>query len=79
MSPIDLALANILSPMVLFFALGLAAALARSDLTVPEQVAKFLALYLMMSIGFKGGVEVAKTGLTARMVWVMVALLLYVQ
>ncbi|MEI8145486.1 MAG: sodium-dependent bicarbonate transport family permease [Alphaproteobacteria bacterium] len=59
--------------MVLFFALGLAAALARSDLTVPEQVAKFLALYLMMSIGFKGGVEVAKTGLTARMVWVMVA------
>lgn len=73
MSAIDLALANILSPMVLFFALGLAAALARSDLSVPEQVAKFLALYLMLSIGFKGGVEMAKTGLDPRMALTLLA------
>jgi hypothetical protein len=72
-SVFDLAYANLVSPMVLFFALGLLAALAKSDLVVPEAVAKTLALYLMMSIGFKGGVEVAKTGLTAKMALVLVA------
>lgn len=64
---IDLALGNLLSPVVLFFALGLGAALARSDLSVPEAVAKGIALYLMMAIGLKGGVEVAKQGLTAQL------------
>ena len=53
--------------MVLFFALGVAAALVRSDLSVPEAAAKFLALYLMLAIGFKGGTEVAKSGLDASM------------
>lgn len=73
MTVIDLALSNILSPVVLFFALGLAAALARSDLSVPEAVAKGLALYLMMAIGLKGGVEVAKQGLTATLVLTILA------
>lgn len=73
MNFLELATQNLVSPMVLFFALGLAAALARSDLTIPEAVAKTLALYLMMSIGFKGGVEVAKSGITALMMWVMLA------
>jgi len=62
---IDLALTNLLSPMVLFFALGFAAAMARSDLSVPEAFAKGLALYLLLSIGFKGGVEIHKSGLHA--------------
>ena len=53
---IDLALTNLLSPMVLFFVLGFVAAMARSDLSVPEAFAKGLALYLLLSIGFKGGV-----------------------
>jgi hypothetical protein len=73
MSAIDLALNNLLSPMVLFFGLGLMAALSRSDLTVPEAIAKFLALYLMLAIGFKGGVAVAKSGLDGRMLLVMLA------
>jgi uncharacterized protein len=73
MSAVDLALANLLSPMVLFFALGLGAALARSDLSVPESVAKFLALYLMMAIGFKGGAAVAKSGVDLRLLGVMAA------
>lgn len=60
----ELAIQNLLSPMVLFFVLGLVAAFARSDLSVPESVAKLLALYLLMVIGFKGGVEVAHNGLT---------------
>jgi len=59
---IEAALANLLSPMVLFFALGAGAALLRSDLDVPEAIDKGLALYLMLGIGFKGGVAVAGHG-----------------
>ncbi len=73
MSAVDLALANLLSPMVLFFALGLSAALARSDLSIPESIAKFLAIYLMMAIGFKGGAAVAKSGVDLRLIGVMLA------
>lgn len=63
----DLAAQNLLSPMVLFFVLGLVAALARSDLTFPEAVAKAIAVYLMMAIGFKGGVAVAEVGIDMRL------------
>jgi hypothetical protein len=73
LSFLDLASQNLLSPMVLFFGLGLCAALARSDLSIPESVAKFLALYLMMSIGFKGGVAVATSGLDGRLASAMLA------
>ena len=54
------AVANLLSPMVLCFALGFLAASLRSDLAVPEAVAKGLSLYLMFAIGFKGGVELSR-------------------
>lgn len=64
MDGLSLAAANLLSPPILFFALGLAAALARSDLSVPEAIAKALSLYLVMAIGFKGGVEMAAGGLS---------------
>lgn len=64
---LNVALANLASPMVLFFALGFLAALARSELSVPEAVGKGLALYLMLAIGFKGGVSVAEAGLSAQL------------
>eukprot|EP01037_Dinobryon_pediforme_P035340 gene35340-41684_t len=57
MGPFDLALQNLTSPMVLFFALGLVAAFVRSDLAIPEAVTRLLSLYLLMSIGFRGGAE----------------------
>lgn len=60
-----LALANLTSPAVLFFALGLFAGFARSDLAIPEQVAKGLSIYLLLSIGFKGGVAARANGLDA--------------
>lgn len=65
MDGLDLAAANLISPPILFFALGLGAALVRSDLSVPEAIAKALSLYLVMAIGFKGGVQMAESGLTA--------------
>ena len=50
-----LAAGNLLSPMILCFALGAIAALLRSDLEIPEGAARALAIYLMFAIGFKGG------------------------
>lgn len=54
-------------PVVLFFLLGAFAALVRSDLAVPEAVAKAISLYLMMAIGLRGGGEVAESGASAAM------------
>jgi len=59
MDVFTLAQANLISPPILFFVLGLFAALARSDLSIPEAIAKALSLYLVMAIGFKGGAEMA--------------------
>lgn len=53
---------NLLSPMVLCFALGLGAALLRAHLSIPEAAAKLLSIYLLFAIGFKGGAEVARHG-----------------
>ena len=64
MSILDLAAANILSPMVLSFILGFGASLARSDLSIPEAAAKALSLYLLFAIGFKGGVSVSESGIS---------------
>ena len=58
---------NLLSPVILFFVLGLAAALAKSDLTFPEAIAKGMSLYLLFAIGFKGGASVAEHGADLRL------------
>lgn len=63
-----MALDNLLSPPILFFIMGVAAGLLRSDLAIPESVAKLLSLYLMWAIGIKGGVRLAETGLTGEAV-----------
>lgn len=52
---------NLISPAILFFALGIFAGFLKSDLDVPEQISHYLAIYLMMAIGFKGGVAIAQT------------------
>jgi uncharacterized protein len=49
-----------LDPVVLFFVLGVAAKLARSDLRLPEALYEALAIYLLLAIGLKGGVELAR-------------------
>lgn len=61
-SLLGLAAGTLGSPVVLFFILGFAAALARVDLSLPQPIAKTVALYLMLAIGFKGGVGIAENG-----------------
>ncbi|MEM9814035.1 MAG: sodium-dependent bicarbonate transport family permease [Pseudomonadota bacterium] len=68
-----LAAANLLSPAVLAFALGFGAAMARSDLSVPEAAAKAMSLYLLFAIGFKGGVGVAEAGAGGQLVAALLA------
>lgn len=68
-----LAAENLISPIILFFALGFAAAFARSDLSVPEAVAKGMSLYLLLAIGFKGGASVAAHGVDATLILSLLA------
>lgn len=73
---LQLGLMNLVSPMVLSFALGFAAAVARSDLDIPEAVGRALAIYLMFAIGFKGGAALAANGAGGGVVAAMLAALL---
>jgi hypothetical protein len=51
---------NLLSPAVLFFALGLIAAFFKSDLKFPSALSDTLSIYLLIAIGLKGGMELGK-------------------
>ncbi|MDG1116287.1 MAG: sodium-dependent bicarbonate transport family permease [Flavimaricola sp.] len=70
---LSLAADNLLSPIILSFVLGLAAALGRSDLMVPEAAAKAMSIYLLFAIGFKGGASVADHGLDAKLALAILA------
>ena len=63
---LGVALSTFTSPVILFFILGFVAALARSELAIPEAIAKAMSLYLMAAIGLKGGVAVATSGVDAQ-------------
>ena len=76
MSILDAIQANLLSPAVLFFALGLIAALTKSDLKFPEPLYVGLTIYLLVAIGFKGGVAVAEAGLAKVWLPALAAMLL---
>lgn len=64
---------NILSPPILFFALGIAATLARSDLRIPHPIPRLFALYLLWAIGLKGGVKLRESGLDADILLALAA------
>lgn len=57
--------ANLLTPPILFFGLGMAATLLRSDLEIPQPMTRAMSLYLLFSIGMHGGVELSEAGFDA--------------
>jgi uncharacterized protein len=69
----SLIVSNILNPAILFFFLGMGAVFVKSDLEIPVPIPKFLSLYLLFSIGFKGGVELIKSGITQEVVLTLAA------
>ena len=62
---------NIFSPAVLFFLLGALAVFLKINLEIPQPVSKLLSLYLLISIGFKGGVELIVSGLSGSVLKIL--------
>lgn len=76
MTALELFQANLLSPAVLCFTLGVFAVMVRSDMRVPEQIFSALSMYLMFSIGLRGGAELAHASLAMSLGPIMAALAL---
>jgi uncharacterized protein len=62
----SLILQNLVSAPVLFFFLGVLAVIVGSDLEIPSPLPKLFSLYLLLAIGFKGGLELAHSGLGSQ-------------
>ncbi len=69
----SLILFNILNPPVLFFFLGMLAVFFKSDLEIPQPLPKLFSLYLLMAIGFKGGYELAESGINNQIALTLIA------
>lgn len=70
---VGLIASNVLSPPVLFFFLGMLAVFLKSDLEIPQPLPKLFSLYLLFAIGFKGGSELAKSGVSQEVVLTLLA------
>ena len=60
---------NLTNPALLFFFLGVLAVQVKSDLEIPPNSSKFISLYLMFSIGFKGGLELSHSTFDMEILW----------
>ena len=60
---------NLTNPALLFFFFGILAVRLKSDLEIPPSSSRFISLYLLFSIGFKGGLELSHSDLDMEIVW----------
>jgi hypothetical protein len=67
----SLLIENLTNPALLFFVLGIIAVYVKSDLQIPPNSSKFISLYLLFAIGFKGGQELSHEPITAEIGWTM--------
>ncbi len=67
----NLLIENLTNPALLFFVLGIIAVYLKSDLEIPENSSKFISLYLLFAIGFKGGQELSHETFTIEIAWSM--------
>jgi hypothetical protein len=68
----NLLIDNLTNPALLFFVLGILAVYLKSDLVIPQNSSKFISLYLLFAIGFKGGQELSHESLTSEIGWSMI-------
>jgi uncharacterized protein len=61
---------SLLDPVVLFFLLGALGGVLKSDLRIPESFYNTLSIYLLLSIGIKGGIELYNNDME-NIVWPM--------
>lgn len=66
---LQLLLQSLTNPALLFFFLGILAVKLKSDLKIPDNSSKFISLYLLFAIGFKGGQELAHSPFGMEIVW----------
>ena len=66
---IQLLIDNLTNPALLFFVLGIVSVYLKSDLEIPPNSSKFISLYLLFAIGFKGGQELSHENFTAEIAW----------
>lgn len=66
---LSLILNNLTNPTLLFFLLGIIAAVIKSDLEIPAPTVKFISLYLLFSIGFKGGQELQHSAFSTEIIY----------
>lgn len=66
---VDILISNLTNPVLLFFVLGIIATLVKSDLKIPESSSKFISLYLLFAIGFKGGQELSHSEFNAEVLY----------
>lgn len=59
---------NLRDPAIIFFIIGLLAGIVKSDLKLPEAIYEIISIYLLLSIGLKGGVQLAETNLTVLII-----------
>lgn len=57
-------MSNFLDPAILFFVFGAFAGAVKSNLEIPQPIARFLSLYLLMALGLKGGFALHRSGFT---------------
>lgn len=62
-------ISNLTNPTLLFFLLGIVAALVKSDLEIPSNSIRFIGLYLLFAIGFKGGQELAHSEIGLEIIY----------
>lgn len=62
-------ISNLTNPTLLFFVLGILAAIIKSDLEIPATSSKFISLYLLFAIGFKGGQELAHSVFSTEIIY----------
>lgn len=68
---IQLLVENFTNPSLLLFFLGLLAVQMKSDLEIPPTSSKFIAVYLLFAIGFKGGQELSHSPFTVEIAWTL--------
>jgi len=68
----ELLLENLTNPALLFFILGVVAIGLKSDLEIPAQTSRFISMYLLLSIGFRGGQELAHENLNADILYLLI-------
>ena len=68
----NLLIENLTNPALLFFVLGIIAVYLKSDLEIPPNSSKFISLYLLFAIGFKGGQELSHEEFSSEIGWSMV-------